>query len=830
MHKLRVILLLLVVCLSVPSGRSAAVLASDDQKNVSTVGLEGALPTPGSVQQFLDLQPGPLKQYRDGVRTAGQIIEANAIYYGLNAHIVVTLLELEHHLITLAQADSQILELPFGPSGPRGFANQIGWATRELRSGTGPFKQDPVVTFSDGRQRTLSRDQDPMLLSIQRFLAHDHSEADWQRLVDRYQPLYTQFFGSEMLIPTPTPASSSGWLALPWTPGTRVIHTAYFDHVYPTVMQGPDGNDFVVTYLGTGNVSYNTHDGHDYYFPDRPTGTTIRAAAAGMAYALTTPGNGVVIKHANGYETIYWHLDQFDRKFVGHIDNQEGVRVAAGDALGTSGKSGFTDGGAHLHFGVRHNGRHVDPYGWFGHGSDPCAAWAAGCEASVWLWQDGLRGSYDLTPPNAPAVVTHEPPVGTLSVIDDPDLRMLVHFDGHALQSIGQGTPEVTSSHNQQLQYSAGQFGQAVTVPAGVSLTYPISGNLELGRGTVAVWAKLPDQYPANGTNRHYLFAGSANADDSDARLYTDTLTLRRQFIHAVPEWNFWTVDDAGRRNDLVVSDTLQPGWHHFAITWDRAAGSKQLFVDGQLAAHGENLTLPTTVGSRLQIGRWTTGFGDIGAALDEFAIWNRVLAPEQIDRLAHQQDARGRPGPVDVQAVVHGTNVTLDANAIDNHGGIVQVQLRRDNEPWQDPQPYFDTYQWQISGTNGLHTFAIRYRNQSDDTTVVTSSVELRLPPVVTGRVFNNTPLSATLALSTTDSRRLMQQLSPDPTFVGAAWTPFTPTATITWTVGMPAIVYARFKDEDDATSVSLILGPEVKLSFLPGIQLGGTGGLPQH
>jgi murein DD-endopeptidase MepM/ murein hydrolase activator NlpD len=51
---------------------------------------------------------------------------------------------------------------------------------------------------------------------------------------------------------------------------------------------------------------------------------------------------------------------------MGLIDSGKGVKVAAGDVIGTSGKSGFVIGTPHLHFEVRRDGKQVDPYGWYG--------------------------------------------------------------------------------------------------------------------------------------------------------------------------------------------------------------------------------------------------------------------------------------------------------------------------------------------------------------------------------------------------------------------------------------------------------------------------------
>src|SRR5919199_1277822 len=563
------------------------------------------------VQAFLDRQPGGLKSYTDGRYRAAEVIAGYGSYYNLDPRILLTLLELVPHLISDPSPAPATLLQPYGNGGPAGFSAQVDWAARELRAGFGPYTSLPIVQFTDGTTATLALSQDPSLVAVQRFLAQGRGEQEWTALTGQYVPLFQQMFGArpETITPTPVPTPAPAarpFLHLPWLPiyplipgdplagrPVHMIHSSYFDHVYPTVDKGSDGNDFIVTYLGRGNVSYNTHDGHDYYFPDRATGTPIVAAADGIAYARTTRGNGVVIRHTGayaGYETVYWHLDAFDQKFAGRIDTDKGVPVRAGDYLGVSGKSGFTDGGAHLHFEERHNHKQVDPYGWWGPGPDPCRAWGAGCEASVWLWDDSLQGSYDFTPPDASAPPDTEPPVETLSVVTNPDLSLLVHFDNHPVQSIGVGFPTIntaqqTGGSGTDLAYEDGIFGQALRITSTAELTYPISSNLSLNSGSLAVWAKLPAHYAQNDTGRYYLFAASAHPGDSDHNIYTGTLALRREESAGVPRWNFWTVDDAGVQNDLVITDTLQPGWHHFVMTWKNPGGGapadKHLFKIG---------------------------------------------------------------------------------------------------------------------------------------------------------------------------------------------------------------------------------------------------------
>ena len=813
------------------------------------------------VQAFLDRQPGALKSYRDGRHSAAQVIEGYGTYYNLDPRVLLTLLELVPELLSDPNPPAETLNRPFGADGPAGFTAQIDWAAREVRAGFGPYTEPPEVRFTDGGSEVLPLDQDPSLIAVQRFLARGRTQAQWTALKDRYAPLFVKLFGAEpeTVTPTATPVAGRPFLRLPWLPvypnvpgdplsgkPVRVIHSSYFDHVYPTVDRGSDGNEFIVTYDNRGAVSYNSHDGHDYYYPDRPIGTPIVAAADGIAYAFTARGNGVVIQHGGafaGYETVYWHLDAFEQKFAGKIDTGAGVPVRAGDYLGTSGKSGFTVGGAHLHFEVRHNSRQVDPYGWQGPGDDPCAAWVAGCEASVWLWHEDLQGTYDFTPPDAPAPPDTEPPVGTLTIPADPELGLLVHFDDHPVQSIGLGAPTIVGPAGVELAYEEGIFGRAVRVPDDLSLTYPITGNLSLEAGGLSLWARLPERYPDNGTKRHYLFAASNNPGDSASGIYAGTLALRREAGDDAPQWNFWTVDAAGLRHDLRVTDTLQAGWHHFAVTWERqsdATGAKHLYIDGDLVASATDLSLPDFVGDRLEIGRWTPGYGVSDAAIDELGVFRRDLMAAEVRRLAGKRDYRtAQEGPLGASVAVADRTVELDTNAIDRQGGVVSVRLRRDDGPWGAPLPYHDSYRWSITGTEGLHTFAVEYRDRADNVSVVTTTVTLGTVPSGQTEVVSTTGLTATIRLGESDlgsktingDRERFGEVSPaqandgsrafqissSPDFEGAQWRPVVEEFEWEWPAGAPRIAYIRFRSSAGLIGPTLATGPDMRSMLLP-------------
>ena len=768
-----------------------------------------------SVQAFLDAQPGPLKSYRDGERPAAEIIQGASLYYGLSPRILLALLEATNGLLSTSAPPTEALQQPFGPHGPDGFAAQIDWAARELRAGLGPYDRPPTIGFTDGTTLTLTLEQAPEGVAVQRFLAKGRTQAEWRAVVDRFGQAFQAYFNNELPEQLHAqPPARAGFLRHPWPTGTRVVHLAYFDHLFPTVDTGQPDNGFVVNYLGRGNMQYDGHDGHDFYFPDRPIGTPILAAAAGIAYARTHRGNGVVIVHPGGYETVYWHLDRFARIFKGKVDTDQGVPVRAGDLLGSSGKSGFTSGTPHLHFEVRHNGRQVDPYGWYGPGTDPCARYAA-CEASVWLWDAALAGEGDFTPPDAAAAPDRTPPVAALAIDPPPDLLFLARFDDSPLQQVGAGTPTVEGA----LEYEEARFGAGVRIPSSSGLSYPLAGNLRLAAGTIAFWARLPAAYPATSTGRNYLIAASAHPDEGP--IYTGTLALRRDLLGpaGAPRWDFWTTSQGGEagRNDLAVPDTLAPGLHHFAIAWDRAARAKALYLDGMLVAAAEGVDLPVDVGSRLELGRFAPGAGPSGVLFDELAIFSRALAPAEVARLA----AATEPQPASRTRV--GTpEVWLDANALDDAGGIMSVRIGIDGV-FGDPQPYEDGYLVRLpvgvdDGSGRSHTLAARFTDRAGNSTTVSTTIALALPPQPLVRIDSLTDRHATLLFSSTgDPGGIELQISPAPDFVGAVWQPLPSSLPWTWLPGAPRVVWVRFRDTEGVESAPQAVGPDARRVHLP-------------
>ena len=96
------------------------------------------------------------------------------------------------------------------------------------------------------------------------------------------------------------------------------------------------------------------HLGIDYA---APVGTPVWASASGRvveAELKRGSGNTVVIAHANGLATRYYHLSRFARGL------RAGQSVRQKDVIGFVGTTGLSTG-PHLHFSVTRNGAFVDP-------------------------------------------------------------------------------------------------------------------------------------------------------------------------------------------------------------------------------------------------------------------------------------------------------------------------------------------------------------------------------------------------------------------------------------------------------------------------------------
>jgi murein DD-endopeptidase MepM/ murein hydrolase activator NlpD len=88
-----------------------------------------------------------------------------------------------------------------------------------------------------------------------------------------------------------------------------------------------------------------------------PTGTPVRATADGRVTfvgAQRGSGNMIVLSHAGGITSLYMHLSRFARGL------RAGQPVDQRQVIGYVGSTGMSTG-PHLHFGLKKDGRYIDP-------------------------------------------------------------------------------------------------------------------------------------------------------------------------------------------------------------------------------------------------------------------------------------------------------------------------------------------------------------------------------------------------------------------------------------------------------------------------------------
>jgi hypothetical protein len=150
-----------------------------------------------------------------------------------------------------------------------------------------------------------------------------------------------------------------------------------------------------------GDRTSDAYNGIDIALPDRvamETGVPVLAAAAGTVSrvhdgaddadpgaepaekAANDCGNGVMIDHGDGWQTLYCHLKKSS------LMVRQGQKVEAGAEIGMAGQSGAA-AFPHLHLSLFRNGRIVDPF---------TGLQAKDCEQKgAPMWHEGITLPYE---------------------------------------------------------------------------------------------------------------------------------------------------------------------------------------------------------------------------------------------------------------------------------------------------------------------------------------------------------------------------------------------------------------------------------------------------
>ncbi len=155
-------------------------------------------------------------------------------------------------------------------------------------------------------------------------------------------------------------------------------------HCNARTYDGHDGVDFAIrdrSVMTRGLAVVASLPGVVKNFRDNMPDVAINDAASRATVRGRECGNGVVIDHANGWQTQYCHLRQ------GSVRVRPGEKVEAGASIGQVGLSGHTEF-PHLHFAVRFQGKIIDPFTGLNL-RDGC-----GKQADT-LWRSDLRLDYE---------------------------------------------------------------------------------------------------------------------------------------------------------------------------------------------------------------------------------------------------------------------------------------------------------------------------------------------------------------------------------------------------------------------------------------------------
>jgi hypothetical protein len=382
------------------------------------------------IQALLEAQGSGLATYQvdgsEGSYSAAEISMNSSIGfdYGINAKILLALLESLNGLVTDPMPAQEALDFAMGNPALRGFEEQVNWAAGELGRAYLHY-----VSELPSDQRHLAAS-----MALQQFASSLPDESQAERLLDGDSPRslvgsYQRLFGvSPQVAPNDIGDLALDQFSFMQKPfGGNPPITAYFDHV------AGDADVTIFTDLTSGSLPYSGHTAFDYGVGWNEPILSVAAGAVAHAGISTDPycydgqinPNGpakyVAVDHDlddNGdpdFRILYWHLNDNTRPDGTPWADNDPVQV--GEEIGEAGNTGRVypcpafpgdTAGTHLHFQVRadpniyqpggsvYSGEAVDPFGWWGTTRDD----PIGDPYSRWLWSsselvDDLGASFE---------------------------------------------------------------------------------------------------------------------------------------------------------------------------------------------------------------------------------------------------------------------------------------------------------------------------------------------------------------------------------------------------------------------------------------------------
>ncbi|MCS7265786.1 MAG: hypothetical protein NZ805_13245 [Armatimonadetes bacterium] len=216
-------------------------------------------------------------------------------------------------------------------------------------------------------------------------------------------------------------------------------------------------------------------------------------------------------------------------------------------------------------------------------------------------------------------------------------LTLYLPFDGDADAFVAKGNP-MEMAGGVEVTFVQGKIGQAVHCGlkgkhrflSYLTTSENFAPNISADQGTIAFWVK-PD-WDGNETSERFRHFFSIRSGLFYLYWWHKALTFSS------------TIRSQARHHYAPVASVAHwkaGEWHYVAVTWQRdkktLKGFKRIFLDGQLVGEAEDVLMDFELTGALIIGGLdgSETFERLAdAAIDEFAVWERVLSKDEIEQL----------------------------------------------------------------------------------------------------------------------------------------------------------------------------------------------------
>jgi len=206
-------------------------------------------------------------------------------------------------------------------------------------------------------------------------------------------------------------------------------------------------------------------------------------------------------------------------------------------------------------------------------------------------------------------------PAGAVFSSTDTDITVNASTGVVSWDSTFMGTPTIRCTYTDGC-YNEVQMSMLVTVDNNYSMKFDSASSSYINLGTtpntgdisISFWVKY-----STGSSTYV-----ASGDGIFAYLRFNSTQSKLSFVYANVNYD-------------LTTDIKDGNWHHVVVTYDQSASTVKGYTDGSLSETHINKSAGTTNNIKT-IGAWNTGStGYFNGAIDEFAVFNRVLTSAQV-------------------------------------------------------------------------------------------------------------------------------------------------------------------------------------------------------